>query len=99
MAATRLVVTLWVPPSQRKVNRTRWRNGAPRYNRQSTARSVKGKKGGDMRRTILLARVPPFISAFLGGILELGLVIPRAAEAQRTLIQAQWYEVVRDDGQ
>jgi hypothetical protein len=51
-----------------------------------------------MRRTILLAGVLPFVSAFLGGILAFSLVIPSFVEAQESRIRAESVVVVDDSG-
>jgi hypothetical protein len=54
-----------------------------------------------MRRTILLAGVLPFISAFLGGVLAFGLVVPSMATAQSTVqqeVRANSFVLVNDSG-
>ena len=56
------------------------------------------KKVADMRRTILLAGVLPFVSAFLGGVLAFSFVVPGIVEAQETRIRAESVVVVDDSG-
>lgn len=54
-----------------------------------------------MRRTILLAGVLPFVSAFLGGVLAFGLVAPSMATAQSTAqqeVRANSFVLVNDSG-
>ena len=54
-----------------------------------------------MRRTILLAGVLPFVSAFLGGVLALSLVVPSPATAQSSQAQevrASAFTLVGPDG-
>lgn len=54
-----------------------------------------------MRRTILLAGVLPFVSAFLGGVLAFGLVAPSMATAQATVqqeVRANSFVLVNDSG-
>ena len=38
-----------------------------------------------MRRTVLLAGILPFVSAFLGGVLAFSLVVPAPATAQSSM--------------
>src|SRR4030095_15703499 len=54
-----------------------------------------------MRRTLLLASVLPFVSAFLGGALAFGLVAAPQATAQSTQLQevrASAFTLVGEDG-
>ena len=54
-----------------------------------------------MRRTILLAGVLPFVSAFLGGVVALSLVAPSSATAQSSQLQevrASAFTLVGPDG-
>jgi hypothetical protein len=50
-----------------------------------------------MRRTVLLAGVLPFISAFLGALLAINLA-PRPAEAQDAHLRAEQLTLVGDNG-
>lgn len=47
-----------------------------------------------MRRTILLASVLPFVSAFLGGVLAFSVAMPTFVEAQEGRIQAEQFTIV-----
>jgi hypothetical protein len=47
-----------------------------------------------MLRTVLLAGVLPFVSAFLGGSLALSLVVPSVVEAQEARIRAESVTIV-----
>ena len=54
-----------------------------------------------MRRTIVLAGVLPFVSAFLGGVLALSLIAPSSATAQSGQLQevrATAFTLVGQDG-
>ena len=54
-----------------------------------------------MRRTALLAGILPFVSAFLGGVLALSLVVPSPATAQSSQLQevrASAFTLVAPDG-
>jgi hypothetical protein len=51
-----------------------------------------------MRRTILLAGVLPFVSAFLGGFLAFSLAAPSAATAQSDVMRGSVFELVGSDG-
>lgn len=42
-----------------------------------------------MRRTILVAGVLPFVSAFLGGVLAFGVAVPHIVDAQEARIRAE----------
>jgi hypothetical protein len=60
-----------------------------------------GKQGAAMRRTILLASVLPFVSAFLGGALAFSLVAAPQATAQSSQLQevrASAFTLVGEDG-
>jgi hypothetical protein len=52
------------------------------------------KEAAEMRRTILLAGVLPFVSAFLGGSLALALVVPMVVDAQEARIRAESVSVI-----
>ena len=47
-----------------------------------------------MRRTILLAGVLPFVSAFLGGVLAFSAVVPHIVEAQEARLRAEAVTIV-----
>ena|SRR5579871_17181 len=54
-----------------------------------------------MRRTLLLAGIFPFFSAFLGGVVAFGLVAPSMASAQAAAapeVRASSFVLVGDDG-
>ena len=54
-----------------------------------------------MRRTVFLAGVLPFISAFLGGILAISIMAPSPATAQPTVqpeVRANAFVLVGNDG-
>src|SRR5690242_19873064 len=51
-----------------------------------------------MRRTILLAGILPFVSAFLGGVLAFSLTVPTMVEAQQARMQAESVSVVGGNG-
>src|SRR6266581_156695 len=59
------------------------------------------KEGAPMRRTVLLAGILPFVSAFLGGVLAFSLVVPSPATAQSSQLQevrASAFTLVAPDG-
>jgi hypothetical protein len=47
-----------------------------------------------MQRTMLVAGVLPFVSAFRGGVLALAVMAPRLAEAQETRVRADLISVI-----
>src|SRR5438105_1748205 len=51
-----------------------------------------------MRRSILLTGVLPFVTAFLGAALAIGLLIPPLVAAQPGQLQAPAYVLVGPDG-
>jgi hypothetical protein len=59
------------------------------------------KEAAAMRRTILLAAILPFVSAFLGGALAFGLLVPSLVTAQVTQpqeVRAARFVLVAADG-
>src|ERR687894_179172 len=58
-------------------------------------------EAADMRRTILLMGILPFVSAFVGGVLAFSLVAPLQATAQSSQVQevrASAFTLVGPDG-
>src|SRR2546427_8536355 len=59
------------------------------------------KEGAPMRRTVLLAGILPFVSAFLSGVLAFSLVVPAPATAQSSQpqeVRASAFTLVAADG-
>ena len=51
-----------------------------------------------MRRTVLLAGGLPFISAFFGSVLAIGIMAASIVQAEQSRIRAEWLIIVGDGG-